>query len=115
MADKEARIARRAMLASLLLSLPSPRARAQDMLPAPPLRPAPKHETVPPSPGKSYEWAAGFWKWDGSRFNWIRGRYKGHRPWTYRWIKGHREGTPENQKWVAGYYGQPSLNRPKSR
>lgn len=115
MADRQERIARRAMLASLLLALPAAAAQAQDGLPAPRVRPAPKHETVPPSPGKSYEWAGGFWRWTGSRFIWIKGRYKARRPWSYRWAKGHAEGSGGLEKWVPGYYGQPGLNHPKLR
>lgn len=115
MAGKEGRIARRAMLAALMLGLSLPRAQAQEGLPAPRVRPPPKFETVPPSPGKSYEWAAGFWRWTGGRFVWVKGRYKVHRAWSHRWVKGHAEGSGGLEKWVAGYYGQPGLNHPKGR
>lgn len=108
MSDAKARMARRAMLAALLLSLPGPRARAQDDVPLMPrLRPPPRHETIPPSPGRSYEWAPGTWRWNGSAFAWTRGRYVARRPWTYRWIKGHAEGGNGLEKWVPGFYGQP--------
>ena len=51
----------------------------------------------------------------GERWTWVRGRYKAHRPFSYRWVKGHAEGSGGLQKFVPGYYGQPSLNRPKPR
>ena len=113
MADAKARMARRAMLAALLLSLPGPHAHAQDEgLAAPRLRPSPRHETIPPSPGRSYEWAPGAWRWNGSFYVWTRGRYIVRRPWTYRWIKGHAEGSGGLEKWVNGFYGQPKRQRP---
>ena len=115
MTDKAARMARRAMLAALLYSLPAPRAQAQDVMPMPRVRPPPRLETVPPSPGHSYEWAPGAWKWNGANFMWVHGRYKARRPWSYRWGKGHFEGSGASEKWVAGVYGQPNLNKPKPR
>jgi hypothetical protein len=107
MADAGERRTRRALLAAILFALPSPRARAQDIMPMPRLRPPPRLETVPPSPGRSFEWVHGFWRWTGTRFTWIHGRYKARRPWSYRWIKGHFEGSDGNEKWVAGTYGRP--------
>lgn len=109
MKDGKERLARRAMLAAVLLSLPVPRARAQDfVLAAPRVRPPPYHETIPPSPGHSYEWAPGHWKWGGAKFTWARGRYIQRRPWTYRWTKGHAEGHGGTEKWVPGFFGGPT-------
>jgi hypothetical protein len=108
----KAKLARRAVLAAVLLALRPPRAGAQDILPMPRVRPPPKHETIPPSPGRSYEWSPGAWKWSGSRFVWVRGRYKVRRPWTYRWVKGHFEGSGGTEKWVRGFYGQPTRRNP---
>ncbi len=94
-----------AAVAVLLLAVPA--AAQEEGLPMPRVRPPPKHETVPPSPGRSYEWAPGAWRWNGSFFVWTRGRYMVRRPWTYRWIRGHAEGSSSLEKWVPGFYGQP--------
>jgi hypothetical protein len=115
MSEREARLARRAMLAALLATLPAPRAGAQDVLPEPRVRPPPRLETIPPSPGRSYEWAHGFWKWNGRAFAWVRGRYIVHHPWSYRWTKGHWQGSGGTEKWVPGFFGAPkraSTGRP---
>jgi hypothetical protein len=104
---------RRALLAAALAALPGPRARAaQDLLPEPRVRPPPHLETVPPSPGHSYEWAHGHWKWSGSAWVWVRGRYIVHRPWSYRWTKGYWQGSGGTEKWVPGYFGAPKRSGP---
>ena len=114
MKDGKARLARRTMLAALLLSLPGPRVQAQEYLRlAPRLRPPPRHETVPPSPGRSYEWAPGQWKWNGTAFFWSRGRYVQSRPLTNRWVKGHAEGHIGNERWIPGFFGGPTRAKPR--
>ena len=114
MTDGGERVARRVMLAALLLSLPVPRAHAQDFtVPAPRIRPPPRHETVPPSPGRSYEWAGGKWIWNGRNFVWVRGKYIQSRPLTYRWVKGHAEGHAGQTRWVPGYFGGPARSKPR--
>jgi hypothetical protein len=104
----------RLALAALLLGLAAAPARAQEEgLPMPRLRPPPRHETIPPAPGRSYEWAPGAWRWNGSFYIWTRGRYMARRPWTHRWIKGHAEGTGNGlEKWVPGFYGEPRRRDP---
>ena len=115
MAGAKERVARRAMLAAILLSLPVPHALAQDyMLPEPVLKPPSRPEIIPPSPGRSYEWAPGRWKWTGQRFTWARGRYIQRRPWTYRWVKGHFVGTGDSQKFVPGHFGGPKRTNIRS-
>jgi hypothetical protein len=37
--------------------------------------PAPRHESVP-SARRGYEWAPGFWNWNGHRYTWTRGHWE---------------------------------------
>lgn len=50
--------------------------------------PPPRYERVVVRPG--YEWAPGYWRWNGRRYVWAGGRYIGSRP-------GHRW---ERSEWV---------------
>jgi hypothetical protein len=105
---------RRAAVAALLL-LAGPAMAEEVVLPQPAVRPPPRFQSVPPSPGPSYEWAKGYWKWNGHAWVWVRGRFVQRRPWTCRWIKGHREGSGGLERWVPGYLGEPGHTPPKQR
>jgi hypothetical protein len=37
--------------------------------------PAPRHESVPAA-RRGYEWAPGFWNWNGHRYTWTRGHWE---------------------------------------
>ena len=78
----------------------------------PRIRPLPRLETIPPSPGQSYEWVHGSWKWNGYAFRWIRGKYQQRRPPSFRWVKGHWEGSPTNARFVPGYFAGPGRKQP---
>lgn len=44
--------------------------------------PPPRRETVPP-PRRGYEWAPGYWNWNGRKHQWVRGRWVGVRQGHY--------------------------------
>ena len=57
--------------------------------------PAPRYEQVVVRPG--YEWAPGYWRWDGHGHHvWVAGYYMHARPgwhWVpHRWVQGPRGG-----------------------
>jgi hypothetical protein len=41
--------------------------------------PAPRHEVLPP-PRRGYEWAPGFWNWNGHRHVWVAGHWERAHP-----------------------------------
>ena len=41
--------------------------------------PPPRHEVMPP-PRHGYEWAPGYWNWDGHRHVWMRGHWEHEHP-----------------------------------
>ncbi|MBE7209975.1 MAG: YXWGXW repeat-containing protein [Gluconacetobacter diazotrophicus] len=65
------------LLAALMLALPV--AGCVYYPPPPPPRrpppPAPVVEVIPAAPSAVYVWRPGHWRWDGYRYNWVRGRY----------------------------------------
>jgi hypothetical protein len=54
--------------------------------------PAPRHETVPHA-RRGYEWAPGYWNWNGRRYVWTKGQWERVRKgYTYQrteWRQGH--------------------------
>ncbi|MDE2198708.1 MAG: hypothetical protein KGJ41_06780 [Rhodospirillales bacterium] len=93
-----------AILAGALLAWGVP---AAAQLAAPPVRPPPRRETVPPSPGPDYVWSAGGWRWNGSAFRWVHGRYRMRRPYSYRYAHGYFVGVPPLLAYVPGHFDGP--------
>ncbi len=103
------RLVRAAALALAPLTLMSVSAMAQaNLMPEPRVRPIPRAETVPPAPGRSYAWSPGRWKWTGTHFVWVRGRYKQSRPASYRYVHGYFAGHGPMLKWIPGYFDSPA-------
>lgn len=61
--------------------------------------PPPRHEVVP-AQRRGYEWAPGYWNWNGRKYVWVVGHWERERP-------GHHYERPE---WVHGNDGW-HLNR----
>jgi len=60
-----------AMLGTTVLAASAPSFAAIEVNIAPP---APRHEVVPAArPG--YEWAPGYWNWNGHRYVWVDGHF----------------------------------------
>jgi hypothetical protein len=69
--------------------------------------PAPIYESVPVSPGAAYYWVAGYWRWNGYTYVWVRGHYD-YRPYAGAvWHPGHWRYTPNGWVWIAGHWGRP--------
>lgn len=67
--------------------------------------PPPRHEVVPAA-RHGYEWAPGYWNWNGHRYTWVRGHwervrpgYVWHRP---EWRQGDRGWQLERGGWRQG-------------
>ncbi|MCW3475751.1 YXWGXW repeat-containing protein [Limobrevibacterium gyesilva] len=103
----------RALLRSLILAMLSlvalsGGAQAQPAgLYDPSIRPPPRPELVPPAPGRGYDWVPGYWSWNGYQYNWVHGRYRQHRPWSYRYVKGNFEGGGGLVTFVPGHFDAP--------
>jgi hypothetical protein len=67
--------------------------------------PAPRHEAVPAA-RRGYEWAPGYWNWNGHRYVWTKGHYeKVRRGYTYHrpeWKQGDNGWTMERGGWRHG-------------
>ncbi|MFL6672500.1 MAG: YXWGXW repeat-containing protein [Massilia sp.] len=54
--------------------------------------PSPKHETAPAA-RRGYEWAPGYWNWNGRRYAWVKGHWERTRPgYAYQrseWVRGN--------------------------
>jgi WXXGXW repeat (2 copies) len=57
--------------------------------------PPPRHENVP-GPRAGYEWAPGYWNWNGHRYVWVSGHYV-HARNGYRWAAP--EWVEHNGRW----------------
>lgn len=69
----------------------------------PPVPPA-RAEYIPPAPGGRSEWVAGHWRWNGSRYVWIPGRYL-VRPVAYtHWVPEHWANRGGAWMWVPGHW-----------
>jgi hypothetical protein len=69
--------------------------------------PAPVYETVPAVPGPGYTWVAGYWRWNGYRYVWVRGHYVYPPYGGASWHPGHWRYGPNGWYWVAGHWGRP--------
>ncbi len=69
--------------------------------------PAPIVEPVPPPPAPYYVWVPGYWRWDGARYVWSRGRYarppRGYAVWAPgRWMRHGHEWYWQPGRWEHG-------------
>lgn len=51
--------------------------------------PAPRFETIPPSPGAEFAWVPGRWVWDGAVWHWYHGRYRSRLLSRGTYVPGH--------------------------
>ena len=71
-------IATAAALISTAAVLPA-QAFARDVVVVRTAPPPPRHEVVPVA-RHGYEWAPGYWNWNGHRYVWVRGHWERVRP-----------------------------------
>ncbi len=95
---KDIRVALAAL--ALVAGLAAPALAQPPYAPVPPLR----AEVVPPPPGARYVWVPGYWRWNGVRYAWERGRYL-LRPTRYRaWVPAHWAQRGGGWAWVGGHW-----------
>ena len=67
--------------------------------------PAPRHESTPRA-RRGYEWAPGYWNWNGHRYTWVKGHYeKVRHGYVYarpEWRQGDNGWTMERGGWRRG-------------
>ncbi|HEY4012880.1 MAG TPA: hypothetical protein VGM06_06065 [Polyangiaceae bacterium] len=71
---------------------------------APPPEPPPQVEVVPASPGPDYVWIAGFHRWDGRGYVWVRGHYDRRPRQQAQWVRAHWERRGRGHVWVEGHW-----------
>jgi hypothetical protein len=68
--------------------------------------PPPRYEVVP-APRRGYEWAPGYWNWDGRRHVWVAGHWERARPgYSYQrpeWRHDHDGWRLNRGGWQRGY------------
>jgi hypothetical protein len=94
-------------VAWLFSQLAAAPAHAADLPPRPP----PRFETVPASPGPSYAWQPGRWRWTGARYTWARGRYRQTAPGPFRYERGHSDGAGPLRVYVPGHFAAPASDQ----
>ncbi len=67
--------------------------------------PAPIVEVQPPPPGAEFVWVAGYHRWDGRRYVWVRGRYERRPHVRARWVPAHWEMRGNVHVWAEGHWG----------
>lgn len=83
-------------------AVPGPAVEGEVTVTAPPPPPPPEVEVVAASPGPEYYWVAGYHRWWGGRYVWVRGHYE-RRPYaTARWYPAHWERTARGHVWIEG-------------
>ena len=69
---------------------------------APPPAPAAEVEVVPVAPGPEFVWVAGYHRWNGHHYVWIRGRYERRPHGRAHWAPAHWEVRGRVHVWVEG-------------
>ncbi len=64
--------------------------------------PAPRYEAVP-GPRSGYDWAPGYWRWEGQRHVWTQGRWLEARPGYY-WVADRWEPRNGRHYYEHGYW-----------
>jgi hypothetical protein len=67
--------------------------------------PAPEAEVMPaPPPGPPMEWRSGFWRWNGTQYVWMPGRYVYPPRMGAHWSPGHWVQGPRGWFWMRGHW-----------
>jgi hypothetical protein len=56
------------------------------------------------SPGPGYIWTAGYWRWTGRDYVWVRGTWVSRPRPTAVWVEGHWLRRPGGWVWVPGHW-----------
>jgi hypothetical protein len=71
---------------------------------SPPPAPPPEVEVVPASPGPEFVWIAGFHRWNGHGYVWVRGHYDRRPRERAQWVPAHWQGHGRGHVWVEGHW-----------
>jgi hypothetical protein len=84
-------------------TLYSPPAEARTYIDVRIAPPPPRHEEIVIREG--YEWAPGYWNWNGRRYVWIGGHYIAVRPGRH-WAHPYWEHRGRGWRYHEGYWGR---------
>jgi WXXGXW repeat (2 copies) len=70
--------------------------------PPPPPPPPAEVEVAPPPPGPEFFWIAGYHRWDGGRYVWVRGHYERRPHRRARYVPPHWTARGRVHVWVGG-------------
>jgi hypothetical protein len=73
-----------------------------EVVAAPPPPPAPVVEVAPAPPSPEMYWVAGYHRWYGGRYVWVRGHYERRPHPTARWEAAHWEPRAHGSVWIEG-------------
>ena len=93
----------RLVVATLAAVLTTATALAQTP-PYPPV-PPPQTEVIPVAPNERVVWQPGHWRWNGTTYVWIAGRYIAKPVHAAHWIEGHWAMRGGGWVWVGGHWG----------
>ena len=66
--------------------------------------PAVRVETQTVSPGPTYVWTRGHWRWTGNNYVWVSGAWVVRPRTTAVWVEGHWAQRGAGYLWVAGHW-----------
>jgi hypothetical protein len=66
--------------------------------------PALRVETQTVSPGPSYVWTRGYWRWTGTDYVWVPGSWVVRTSLTAVWVEGYWARRSRGWVWVAGHW-----------
>ena len=58
----------------------------------------------PVAPGPGYGWVEGYYRWGGSRYSWVSGRYERIPRGRSGWAPGYWAQRPHGYVWVNGHW-----------
>lgn len=61
-------------------------------------------ETQTVSPGSSYVWTRGYWRWTGADYVWVPGSWVVRPRVTAVWVEGHWMRRSDGWVWIAGHW-----------
>jgi len=71
---------------------------------APPPPPPPPREAMMYRPQGALVWVPGYYRWDGHRYKWVRGRWVKPPRHGAVWVPGYWAERPGGRVWIEGYW-----------
>ena len=67
-------------------------------------QPSMRVETQPASPGATYVWTPGYWRWTGASYVWVSGSWVVPPRQAAVWVPGHWVRRAGGWVWIAGHW-----------